>query len=116
MSPALLDLCNVTIVHRFSSPAWYKVLHDHLASAASNESEFKDNIFAQIVRLTTGEALVFCPLAILDAEEFCAGTKSWIETRNLGLRYFKMKVRNRVTADGGKSILAHEDAKDAESR
>jgi len=30
ISPALLDLCSITIVHRFSSPEWLKCLRQHL--------------------------------------------------------------------------------------
>ncbi|KAL4796254.1 hypothetical protein BDV19DRAFT_84381 [Aspergillus venezuelensis] len=35
--PTLLDLCSVTIVHRFTSPAWLKVLKSHLAAAQEND-------------------------------------------------------------------------------
>src|ERR1700712_1878300 len=30
---ALLDLCTITIVHRFTSPAWYTEIRKHLAGA-----------------------------------------------------------------------------------
>lgn len=109
LAPSLLDLCNVTIVHRFSSPAWYKTLHGHLASAVGRNIGSKDDdedIFAKVVRLKTGEALVFCPAAVLDGKLWCFGSKYWFESRDMGTRYFKMKVRHRVTADGGKSIMA----------
>lgn len=109
LSPSLLDLCDVTVVHRFSSPAWYKALHGHLASAVGRDAGSKDDnedIFAKVVRLKTGEALVFCPAAVLDGKLWCFGSKCWFESRDMGTRYFKMKVRYRVTADGGKSIMA----------
>src|SRR5450432_131959 len=34
ISPALLDLSSVTIVHRFTSPYWLRSLRQHLAAAA----------------------------------------------------------------------------------
>lgn len=185
LSPSLLDLCNVTIVHRFSSPAWYSILERHLAGAllgkirkAKSEDKAKSkHLFDQIVRLGTGEALVFCPTAMLDVvsllvdddtssqnngsdgEDEASETdnssdagdegdddndnksssttstpsKSFqeLETRDtlikqdaesvsttstaskpakvvqeLGTRYVPIKVRQRLTTDGGRSILA----------
>lgn len=128
MSPALLDLCNVTIVHRFTSPAWFAAIKKHIAGASMSDdgeakSAFSDQLFQQIVKLKTGEALVFCPTALLDA--------AWVESGNtstacseadgdsdsgveihaqgvsqLGPRYFNLRVRKRVTADGGRSQLS----------
>lgn len=74
VSPALLDLCNVTIIHRFTSPAWFQAIKKHIAGATmadesgSQEQDAKssDQIFHRIVRFKTGEALVFCPTALLD--------------------------------------------------
>ncbi|KAL1954745.1 hypothetical protein VTO42DRAFT_745 [Malbranchea cinnamomea] len=159
LSPSLLDLCNVTIVHRFTSPTWFQMLRNHLAGAVVGGSGEKsktqgggaEGVFAQIVSLKTGEALVFCPSAILDVEENLvpapasessdsstvgededdsdsstgdptpppppssssteagagAGAGAGrIHLRELGPRYIRMKVRSRVTADGGRSILA----------
>jgi hypothetical protein len=62
LSPNLLDLCNVTIVHRFTSLAWFKMLEGHLAGAVigvSNNERSKyssENLFSKIVQLRTGEA------------------------------------------------------------
>jgi hypothetical protein len=138
LSPNLLDLCSVTIVHRFTSPAWFKMLRSHLAGAvigASNESKTfsDDSIFSQIVCLKTGEALVFSPSAILDVDELPgldanpplqndkehdnepsgsigagSGAKPGgsMTLCELGPRHIKMRVRSRVTTDGGRSILA----------
>lgn len=33
ISPKLLDLCSITLVHRFRSPDWLSVLKAHLAGA-----------------------------------------------------------------------------------
>lgn len=74
LSPSISDLCNVTIVHRFTSPAWFKALESHLAGASLGVSEAEggsksgaQDFFRKIVQLRTGEAFVFCPSAILDA-------------------------------------------------
>ena len=101
LAPALLDLCNVTIVHRFQSQAWYSTLKNHLA-ALSTRGE-SDNVFGRIVDLENGEALVFCPTAHLDVE----GDGEGLEVvKALKSGYVKMRVRKRVTVDGGKSIMA----------
>ncbi len=100
LSPALLDLCNVTVVHRFQSQAWYNTLKNHLAALnARNEG---DDVFSRIVDLESGEALVFCPTACLDVE-LREGIAVVIKALKLG--YIKMRVRRRVTADGGQSIM-----------
>jgi hypothetical protein len=148
----------VTIVHRFTSPAWYKILGGHLAAALigkrkesrkqEEDSRYQRvDLFDQIVNLGTGEALVFCPTALLDvvpsdvtevnngrnlnADSVQPGnlvnrpstsrngpnsmTSEFLPTvldperchvQELGARYIKMKVRKRLTADGGRSILS----------
>jgi hypothetical protein len=113
-------------VHRFTSPAWYKILEGHLAAALigkRKESRKKQeddsgyqrvDLFEQIVHLGTGEALVFCPTALLDVvpsdvadANGIRDTETYDEVvQELGARYIKMKVRNRLTTDGGQSILS----------
>ncbi|TID22995.1 Mannosyl-oligosaccharide alpha-1-2-mannosidase [Venturia nashicola] len=112
LSPRLLDLCNITIVHRFNSPAWYHTLRKHLAGTSLGEKKNESGleIFREIVGLRTGEALVFCPKAMLDTvtenpDQLLTATTS---IRELQSAYVKMQVRKRVTADGGKSIMAVE--------
>ncbi|KAG8166428.1 hypothetical protein KVR01_002117 [Diaporthe batatas] len=156
VSPRLLDLCSVTIVHRFTSPEWLRALRRHLAgaeetagmlaraagagagagagdaggvgdSAASSDSGVDDvlegvvdavgtmslkepsatvgrkqaaaNLFAQIVGLRVGEALVFSPNAVVGVSEEGVA-------RKLGSGVLKVCVRNRVTEDGGRSVMA----------
>lgn len=41
ISPELLVLCNVTIVHRFTSPAWYRAIEKHIAGAATRKGNSK---------------------------------------------------------------------------
>ncbi|KAG9018997.1 hypothetical protein FRB90_007377 [Tulasnella sp. 427] len=93
---ALLDLCSVTIMHRFSSITWF----DHLAKHVS--SEFGDEAFDTVVKLETGQALVLAPSGLGVFQN--SGKKP--ERGFFGRRYLIVKTRQRVTADGGASILA----------
>ena len=107
ISPSLLDLSSMTIVHRFTSPAWHEALKSHLAAISSGGGASKQkvrDIFDQMVRLGTGEAFVFAPSAMLGVDD--QGGVGSPQTLKLGTQYIKLRVRNRVTTDGGKSILA----------
>jgi len=66
INPRLLDLCSITMVHRCTSPAWYTVLKDHLAALGGKDSQ---RIFEEIVRLKTGECLMFCPTAAISIDK-----------------------------------------------
>ncbi|KAG9241740.1 hypothetical protein BJ878DRAFT_557412 [Calycina marina] len=103
VSTALLSLCTITIVHRFSSPAWLQVLKSHLAGIDTsqrqdNGEKMKQDVFKEIVNLRTGEALCFAPTAMV------GGGKEVEET--LGAKYLKIKIRKRLTKDGGESVQA----------
>jgi hypothetical protein len=113
ISPKLLDLCSITIVHRFSSPDWLRCLRSHLAAL---DHEDEDNgqrvnvraVFNKIVRLQVGEALLFAPSAIVGIEK---GGEDGdfideIRVKKLGVEYLRIKIRARITADGGKSVFA----------
>ncbi|KAI0532639.1 hypothetical protein GGR58DRAFT_522633 [Xylaria digitata] len=131
ISPKLLDLCSITIVHRFSSPDWLNVLTKHLAgiSKVSKVTNYADSmgvddqedvdyhgllgisvssddpildLFRQIVELRTGEALVFAPSAITSLEK--QGLK--VTPRKLAHHVLRVFMRARITADGGRSIMA----------
>ncbi|KAF1349920.1 hypothetical protein BDV97DRAFT_352752 [Delphinella strobiligena] len=105
ISPRLLDLCSLTLVHRFTSPDWLMTLKTHLAAASPLTAETSDHLthlFEQIIELNTGESLLFCPTAYLDLAPSHKPQK-------LGLRYIRFKTRLRLGADGGKSILALRD-------
>ncbi|KAB8291623.1 hypothetical protein EYC80_006423 [Monilinia laxa] len=169
INPALIDLCSMTIVHRFSSPEWLRVLRRHLAalgnSACNSEDDdnlIKGDLLSEIVRLRVGEALLFAPEAIINASvDNCEERRSLPEKRSLellrgaaveklmrdwgrdvvedggeikssdengtkeedvarklsngnnvqafqklGTGYIKMKVRDRLTNDGGRSVIA----------
>ncbi|KAL8701852.1 MAG: hypothetical protein Q9201_004680 [Fulgogasparrea decipioides] len=102
ISSRLLDLCTMTIVHRFTSPDWLLALKAHLAAVSTvgdeNSQRSVKELFQAIVNLETGQAPLFSPLAMLDITD--SGP------RKLGLRYVKMRVRKRLTADGGRSAQA----------
>lgn len=112
VSPRLLDLCSVTIVHRFTSPDWLAALKKHLvgASAASrimeeagedgDRQDAAEELFARVVRLRVGEALLFAPSAVLGLEE-------GLRAQKLNHSVLKIQVRKRITDDGGKSIMAN---------
>lgn len=116
ISSDLLGLCTVTIVHRFTSPAWLRALKGHVAAAAmevksreglpaSNEDDAEysgasrnSSLFRQIVHLRVGEALLFSPSAIVGAASEPVHT--------LGDGYMVIKVRDRLTEDGGRSVIS----------
>lgn len=93
----LLDLCNITMVHRCTSPAWYEVLKQHLAALKGQDHQ---KVFEQIARLKTGECLLFCPTAAVGVDE------KEHKIRTMDTDYYKFRTRRRITEDGGKSKLA----------
>ncbi|KIW88694.1 uncharacterized protein Z519_10740 [Cladophialophora bantiana CBS 173.52] len=106
LAPRFIDLCNVCIVHRFNSPAWFDMLQGHLAGASRHKEWSNTTLFEMIVGLETGEALIFCPAALFDVYNG--------NVRRLKDAFIRVRIRNRVTADGGKSILASDKMKDME--
>jgi len=92
ISPALLDLCSMTFVHRFSSPAWLALLRKHLVGA--NDPD----LMQEIVGLRVGECIVFAPTAVLHTVDD--------SFRPSGAQYVHMMIRERVTEDGGRSVMA----------
>jgi hypothetical protein len=113
ISPKLLDLCSMTIVHRFTSPDWLSELRRHLASLDNDENSPEKskarlmNIFNQIVKLRVGEALLFAPSAIIGVEKKQSENGSEeTDMQRLGTGYLKIKIRARVTSDGGRSVFA----------
>lgn len=121
ISSDLLSLCSVTIVHRFSSPAWLRALKGHVAAAslgtqcngeatatveedlAAPEISGKLSLFYRIVNLRVGEALLFSPGAVLGS---AAENPSSPGLSRLGAGYLVIKIRERLTEDGGKSVIS----------
>jgi DNA helicase HerA-like ATPase len=97
ISPKLIDLCSITIMHRFSSPEWLDVLQRHiLVSDEEGDRGNKVGLLREIMRLKTGEALVFAPSAMVGAND---------ERKNGADALLKMRMRKRVTWDGGRSMV-----------
>jgi len=94
VSTDLIALCSVTVIHRFTSPAWYSALKKHI-NAMDNDKE----ILRQIESLETGEALVYAPNAVMGREEDGTLVK-------LPGQLLKLNIRKRITKDGGESIMA----------
>ncbi|QGA21583.1 hypothetical protein EYB26_009294 [Talaromyces marneffei] len=121
ISSDLLSLCSITIVHKFSSPAWLRVLQGHVAAAAlgtqpggqvldntdegspKHQMSNKLSFMNQIVDLNVGEALLFAPGAILESKMEGVNPQG---LRRLGAGYMVVKIRERLTEDGGQSVLA----------
>ncbi|RDW58562.1 uncharacterized protein DSM5745_11253 [Aspergillus mulundensis] len=100
ISPRLIDLCSMTIIHRFTSPKWYETIRSHLPIEKvndNNEHGIPDGLY-RIASLRTGEAIVFAPSAqLVDGDGVSLDTKH---------RTFRLAVRKRITWDGGRTILS----------
>jgi DNA helicase HerA-like ATPase len=94
VSTDLIALCSVTVIHRFTSPAWYNALKKHI-----NAMDGDEKIMHDIEGLETGEAFVYAPNAVLDKNEDGTLVKA------TG-RLLRLNIRDRVTLDGGESIMA----------
>ena len=104
ISPKLLELCLLTIVHRSTSPEWLRCLRTHLAAldaSDGNQAELKE-MLSRIVTLRVGEALLFGPSASIDGFD----TDGRYQIKRLGMSYLRMRVRGRITKDGGASKMA----------
>ncbi|RYP09960.1 hypothetical protein DL765_008274 [Monosporascus sp. GIB2] len=106
LSPELIALANATFVHRFLSPSWYDVLKRHLAGADKQDPGSQNSLFRTIVGLRTGQALLFCPTALMDVVDGSPGGGGAKWARPLNDGYINIRIRKRLTADGGKSIMA----------
>jgi hypothetical protein len=109
------------------------MLEDHIAAVLIGKQRHrstvnKDELFDQIVKLKTGEALVFCPTAVVDVVpnddilevdipgsgitsveptiSSSVSNQTEMKVKELGSRYIRLRIRNRITMDGGRSILA----------
>ncbi|KAL3487945.1 hypothetical protein BJX62DRAFT_185811 [Aspergillus germanicus] len=99
ISPKLIDLCSITFIHRFTSPQWYSVLRSHIPIEKKNDKNehgMSDGLY-RIANLRTGEALVFAHSAqLVDKDGVALDTKHEV---------FRLKVRKRITWDGGRTIV-----------
>lgn len=80
------------------------MLQKHLAGASKYISDpdakgrDAQELFDEIVNLNVGESLLFSPSAMMDVVEGVP--------RKLGTNHIRFKTRMRLTADGGRSIMA----------
>jgi DNA helicase HerA-like ATPase len=91
----LIALCSITVVHRFSSPEWFAAIKRHIPMAPDQYQA----TMVTIERLETGTALVYSPSAVLGQHEdrrLVKGAGKLLEVR----------MRKRITIDGGQSLLA----------
>jgi len=59
-------------------------------------------MLSRIVTLRVGEALLFGPSASIDGFD----TDGRYQIKRLGMSYLRMRVRGRITKDGGASKMA----------
>jgi len=91
----LIPLCSIMVIHRFSSPEWFTAIKRHIPI----RPEEHHSVMEAIECLKIGTALVYSPNAVLERGEdggLVKGTG----------RLMQIKVRKRVTSDGGLSVLA----------
>ncbi|KAI9725779.1 MAG: hypothetical protein M1834_009746 [Cirrosporium novae-zelandiae] len=101
ISPQLIGLCSITIIHRFSSPEWFSALRKHVSTFRKEDENNKraEELFNRILKLGTGQALVFAPTAIV------RNTKAKDEWVKLSTETLELEIRKRMTWDGGKSVV-----------
>jgi len=86
-------------MHRFSSPAWWNHVSKHFSG---NFAVGSIPAFDRVVTLQTGEAIILAPSAFVVSLSPPDGAAA---LQPLGRRYFVARTRDRVTKDGGASIL-----------
>jgi DNA helicase HerA-like ATPase len=96
----MLGLCSTIICHRFSSPLWWKHLKRLIAL---DDDPTNIDWFDEIAGLTTGEGIVFCPLA-LDVR--CSDSETEIKViQRFERGCFIVKIWNKLTPVTGQSVL-----------
>jgi hypothetical protein len=110
ISEKLLDLCSISIVHRFNSPAWFTTLCGHLGAASTLAGEGKEDdvktskakLFERIIALQTGQSLVFSPTSWVRGGAQSGGGDA-VEPMRLGSGVMRMKTRERRGEDSGRT-------------
>ncbi|KAK5704493.1 hypothetical protein LTR17_021844 [Elasticomyces elasticus] len=103
ISEKLLDLCSISIVHHFKSPAWFRSIRNHLGGASGlvNSDKEQATLFEQILTLPVGESRVFAPGAFV-----CLSADG--KSKRLGSEVLRMRTRSLLGIDAGVSVLAGE--------
>ncbi|KAF8651035.1 hypothetical protein AX16_004898 [Volvariella volvacea WC 439] len=106
-----LELSSFIVAHRFSSPQWLQHLYSHISISKTSQ----DELFSKIIGLQTGQALLFAPsgLGVSNKSTLMGTLSTWDNGRKdaeqltpLGQGYLKVHSRQRITLDGGRSLLA----------
>lgn len=64
-------------------------------------------MMSRIVDLNVGEALLFAPSAMLQVDRLTdEKNNSSRRVKKLGMEYWSVRIRARVTVDGGRSVMA----------
>lgn len=87
-------------------------MKEHIAALADEGKGGlgKGKVFEEIVKLRVGEALVFATGAVIDVKDVVEGkegVRGEKELVKLGVGFLRIKVRARITDDGGKSVMAN---------
>ncbi|KAL1597158.1 hypothetical protein SLS60_008740 [Paraconiothyrium brasiliense] len=90
----LIALCSVAVIHRFSSPEWFNAIKRHIRIPEAD----REALMERIEGLSTGTAIVYSANSVLGYDEGRLKKGTGIMT--------KVKMRKRITADGGQSVLA----------
>ncbi|KAH8106072.1 hypothetical protein BXZ70DRAFT_904130 [Cristinia sonorae] len=98
--PILLDLCTISILHRFSSPSWWEHVAKHVSTDIPSAEAFD-----RIVKLQTGQAIVLAPSGLGTFEDRSQTKSEKKVLGQFGRRWLLVKTRQRVTRDGGASVL-----------
>ncbi|KAJ3551358.1 hypothetical protein NM688_g4749 [Phlebia brevispora] len=98
--PILLDLCSVAFLHRFSSPSWLAHVEKHVAAKMDS-----DEAFEKVVKLQTGQAVVLAPSGLRTVTRGEGWDCDKDILQHFGRDAVVIKTRQRVTRDGGASIL-----------
>ena len=61
------------------------------------------SLFSRIVHLRVGEALLFCPSAIIESSV----KDGHVNYNRLGANHLGVRIRSRLTLDGGRSVISH---------
>ena len=101
----ILDLSSYIICHRFSAPSWCTHLKRHVSLLDGGEAQ-AISWMDEVMRLHTGEALVFSPNSVAVKIDPSAEDRNAVA--RLGAGCLKILTRPRITADGGFSIMAVE--------
>ncbi|KAH9934142.1 uncharacterized protein B0H18DRAFT_1207689 [Fomitopsis serialis] len=100
--PVLLELCGVTILHRFSSPAWWEHVAKHVSADIDSKAAFDT-----IVNLQTGQAVLLAPTGLGTTRDLAdkAADDGRRVLSSFGRKCVLIKTRLRITKDGGASLL-----------